>query len=185
MAGNERQGYFADAQVIVGRVEPACRLHGEIEIPVPVAPWSDVAAGCANDKGKQSCIGEEKTIALDANIGIKAANGRCAMMIPIVGQQDQTERQPVLRQFRIRAQPPRRIRRMRPGLHPDACLYLAVFDLVGPYRNGVVEMKASDPHMPRRRDGAALPSIGEQRPRAGACDQSGIGLGEYEAASQR
>jgi len=46
-------------------------------------------------------------------------------------------------------------------------------------------MKASDPDMTRRSDVAALPSVGEQRPRMRAVDQGGISLGKYQPTSER
>src|SRR5439155_13052784 len=113
---------------------------------------------------------------INANLGVKAAVGCRAMVVAIVGQQGHPQGQPILRRIGPRPQQPRGIRRVGAGLHPNARLYLAVPDPVGPYGNGVVEMKASDPDMTRRSDIAALPSVREQRPSISAVDQIGISL---------
>ena len=107
------------------------------------------------------------------------------MVVAIVGQQGHSQGQPILRRIGPRLQEPRGINRVGARLHPNARLYLATLDLVSPYRNGVVEIKASDPDMTRRSDVAALPSVREQRPRMRAIDQGGIRLGKYQPTSER
>ena len=74
------------------------------------------------------------------------------MVVAIVGQQGHPQGQPILQRIGPRSQEPRGIGRVSAGLHPNARLYLAVRDLVSPYGNGVVEIKASDPDMTRRSD---------------------------------
>jgi hypothetical protein len=91
----------------------------------------------------------------------------------------------MLRRIGLRLQPPGRIGGMGAGLHPDARLDAVLADLVAPHRDRVVEVKGADANVARRSDGAALPSIGEQRPGARAVEHGGICLGEEQPASER
>src|SRR6185312_8583512 len=79
----------------------------------------------------------------------------------------------------------RGIRRMRAGLHPDPRLDPMVPDLVAPDRDGIVEMKTADTHMARRRDGAAAPAVGEQRPGLIARANRRIRFGENQPPPER
>src|SRR5215471_11224213 len=107
------------------------------------------------------------------------------MVVAIVGQQGHPQREPVIQRISPRPQEPRGIGRMRAGLHPNPCFYVTIADFVGPYGNGVVEMKAANPDMTGRSDVAALPSVREQRPRTRAFDQRGIRLGKYQPTAKR
>ena len=107
----------------------------------------------------------QQLVAVDPDFRVKAADLRRAVMVAIIGEQCHAQRKPSRRADPRPAAAASRIGRMGAGLHPDACLDLAVADFVTPDRNRTVEMEASDPHMTRRRDGAALPAVGEQRPR--------------------
>src|SRR6516165_11465666 len=107
------------------------------------------------------------------------------MVVAVIGQQGDPQRQSVIQRISPRPQEPRGIGRMGAGLHPNPRFYLATADLVGPYGNGVVEMKAANPDMTGRSDVAALPSVREQRPRTSAVYQRGIGLGKYQPTAER
>src|SRR5215831_13415827 len=107
------------------------------------------------------------------------------MMVAIVGQQGHPQRQSVIQRISSRPQEPRGIGRMSAGLHPNPCFYVTIAEFVGPYGNGVVEMKAANPDMTGRSDVAALPSVREQRPRTRAFDQRGIRLGKYQPTAER
>jgi hypothetical protein len=85
------------------------------------------------------------------------------MMVAIVREQGHPQRQLMVQRIAAGPHLPCRISRVGTELHPDPRLDLPISEVVGPYRNGVVEMEASDPHMTRRRYGAALPAISEQR----------------------
>ena len=85
---------------------------------------------------------------------------------------------------RLRSQSPGGIGRVGAGLHPDARFDLAVADLIRPYRHGTIEMKAGDADMTRRRDGAARPAIGEQRPGPSASDDRRIGFRKDQPTPQ-
>jgi hypothetical protein len=50
---------------------------------------------------------------------------------------------------------------MSAGIHPDPCFNVTIADFVGPYGNGVVEMKAANPDMTGRSGVTALPSVRE------------------------
>jgi hypothetical protein len=70
-------------------------------------------------------------------------------------------------------------------IHPDARLHLVIADLVAPDRDRIVQMKAADPHVSRRRDGAALPPVREQRPRLGAIGDRGVGFDQDQPTPKR
>src|SRR6516165_8452794 len=107
------------------------------------------------------------------------------MVVAVVGQQGHPQKQSVIQGISPRPQKPRGIGRMSAGLHPNPCFYLTIADFVGPYGNGVVEMKAANPDMTGRSDVAALPSVREQRPGKRASDQRGIRLGKYQPTAER
>src|SRR5262252_9598618 len=107
------------------------------------------------------------------------------MVVAVVGQQGHPQGQSIILRIGPRPQEPRGIGRMGAGLHPNSRFYLATADFVGPYGNGVVEMKAANPDMTGRSDVAALPSVREQRPRMRAFDQRSIGLGKDQPTAER
>ena len=74
---------------------------------------------------------------------------------------------------------------MRARLHPDARLDPVRSDFIGPNRDGVVKPEATDTNVPRRRDSAALPAVGEQRVGSLGRDHGRIRLGEDEPAPER
>src|SRR6516165_11929519 len=107
------------------------------------------------------------------------------MVVAVVGQQGHPQGQSIIQRIGPRPQEPRGIGRMGAGLHPNPCFYVATADFVGPYRNGVVEMKAANPDMTGRSGVTGLPSVREQRPRMRAFDQRSIGLGKYQPTAKR
>lgn len=96
---------------------------------------------------------------LDRDLGRKGSYRGRAMVVAMIGEQRHAHRQLMLRRLGLGPQPPGRISRMGAGFHPDARLDPMLADLVGPNRDGVVEVKAADADVARGRDRAALPSI--------------------------
>ena len=118
-------------------------------------------------------------------VGRKAPDRCRAVMVAIVGQQRQPQGQTVRGDIGSGPPQPGRVGGVGAGLHPDARLDPMIADLVRPYRDGVVEVEAADANMTRRRDGAALPAVGEQRPGMIARDEGRIGLREDQPTPQR
>src|SRR4029077_15779236 len=108
-----------------------------------------------------------------------------AWVVALIGDERHAQGQRLFRRRRLRQEPPGRIDAMSARLHPDARLDAVVADFVAPNRGRVVEVKTADANVARRGDGAALPSVGEQRPGARTRDHGCIGFGEDQPAAQR
>ena len=88
---------FADAEVVVDRIEPTLGLDGKAEIPVPIAPARDFAAGRPEGQGKKARIRQQELFAINPNLRIKISDRRRAMVITIIGQQHHPQGEPAIR----------------------------------------------------------------------------------------
>src|SRR5215472_17349995 len=185
-SGNQRHRYLADAEMIINRVQSALGFDWKSEIPIPISLGDDIATGRTNGQRKEPRIRDHETLAIGPNPGLKAADGCRPMVVAVVGQKGHAQRQFIIQRIGARPQAPPGISRVGAGLHPNPRLYLAAAaDFVGPYRNRVVEMKASNPNITGRSDNAVLPSIREQRPRMSAVAQCGVRPGDYQPTAER
>jgi len=166
-------------------IESRPRSASSREIPVPLALGHDAAARPANAQRNASLVGERQAFALNGDLGRKSPHRHRAMVVAVVGKQRHAQGQRVFRRLRLRQEPPGRIDGMGARLHPDARLDAVFADLEGPNRGRIIEVKAADANVARRRDGAALPPVREQRPGARPRDHGRIGLGEDQPASER
>src|SRR2546422_765292 len=79
------------------RIQAALGLDRKIEIPVPIALGYALTAGRPNGQREEPRVREQEIPAVNPNRGIKAADGRCAMVVAIVDQQGHPQGQPILR----------------------------------------------------------------------------------------
>ena len=187
-AGSERQPGLADVQVRLsrssrGRAPPRragrnSRYHS--------APGAMLPPGRANGQRKRvpSATRSASPSSRERRLRIPPT-AVVAVVVAVVGEQRDAQRQACSGGCGSGCRPPGRHRsypRPAPSRSAPRC---GGRRLRRSRPEGAVEVEAVDANVARRRDVAAAPAIGEQRPGRTAVDQGCIGLGEDEPAAER
>ena len=119
------------------------------------------------------------------HLRVDIADRGLAMMVTIIDQQPDTQREGGRAQFGARQKAPGDMGRVGSLFEPDARFDTDQSDGEQPDGDRAIEMKGFEVDMTSRADCAATPAIGEERPARLAIDEVGIGLGPDKPAAER
>ena len=119
------------------------------------------------------------------HLRVDIADRGLAMMVTIIDQQPDTQREGGRAQFGARQKAPGDMGRVGSLFEPDARFDTDQSDGEQPDGDRAIEMKGFEVDMTSRADCAATPAIGKERPARLPIDEVGIGLGPDKPAAER